>query len=197
VSSSSPESLAVQDEIDELIFFHETWLWASSYHAGQLYPGSGLPYLTHIAQVVFSLLPGLRADPSLDRELAISCAILHDTVEDTKATLEDILRVFGPEIARGVSALTKNPDMRKFEATLDSLKRIRECPREIWLVKLADRIANLGPRLPTSHWKWEKIRAYAQEGRLILEALGRASELLALILEERIANWEKECQDHL
>lgn len=69
----------------------------------------------------------------------------------------------------------------------DSLERIQKQPREIWLVKLADRAANLNT--PPRHWGKEKIRLYAEEGAIILHALGDASVLFSARLADRIAAW--------
>jgi GTP diphosphokinase / guanosine-3',5'-bis(diphosphate) 3'-diphosphatase len=66
----------------------------------------------------------------------------------------------------------------------DSLRRIKLQPREVWLVKLADRIVNLQP--PPEHWQADKIAAYRAEARVILAALGEASPLLAARLAEKI-----------
>ena len=67
----------------------------------------------------------------------------------------------------------------------DSLRRILLQPREVWMVKLADRINNLQP--PPSHWKDPKIAAYRAEAIQIVEALGPASPYLEGRLRAKIA----------
>jgi (p)ppGpp synthase/HD superfamily hydrolase len=186
------DSQKIKTTIDSMKLRRKAWLFAANRHAGQLYPGSSLPYITHVGEVALNLLPGLAADPGLDADLAVLLAILHDTVEDTGATPELLGTEFGPEVARGVSALSKRKGLPKGEAMEDSLRRIRECQREAWLVKMADRIANLGPEPPFHIWSREKCLAYAEEGRLILEALGEASPTLAQVLGERVALWREE-----
>ena len=57
------------------------------------------------------------------------------------------------------------------------------------MVKLADRCANLG--LPPAHWNAAKRRRYADEGEMILEALGAASPVLAARLAERVRVWRE------
>jgi hypothetical protein len=158
----------------------QAWLFAARAHRGQLYPGTALPYLTHIGMVLLNLTSALEREPSLDGTLAKCCAILHDTVEDTATTLAGIAALFGERVAEGVSALTKNKALGA-QAMDDSLVRIRVQPREVWLVKLADRIANLDT--PPACWTAAKCRAYADEGETILKALGEASPLLAARLE--------------
>jgi (p)ppGpp synthase/HD superfamily hydrolase len=66
----------------------------------------------------------------------------------------------------------------------DSLRRIRQQPREVWRVKLADRITNLQP--PPSYWTPEKRGKYRAEAVTILDALGEASPFLATRLRGKI-----------
>ena len=66
----------------------------------------------------------------------------------------------------------------------DSLARIKEQPKEIWMVKLADRITNLQP--PPGHWDSERIERYREEGTEILNVLGEASPYLAERLREKL-----------
>ena len=164
------------------------WRFAAERHRNQQYPGTGLPYLLHLGAVCLELYPALAAAPERDAGLALACAILHDTVEDSGATPAELAALFGDAVAQGVAALSKNPALRGAEAMKDSLSRIREQPPEVWMVKLADRCANLGQ--PPAHWDAAKRLRYAAEGESILETLGAASPLLAKRLRERIAVWQ-------
>ena len=170
---------------------HRAWLFAARKHQGQLYPGSDLPYLVHIGQVVLALEPGLSADKSLVPDLSVCCAILHDTLEDTDTDPGELREEFGVDIAAGTAALTKNKYLKGVEAMSDSLRRIKQCPREVWIVKLAYRISNLGPILPFHQWSVHKCLSYAVEGEMILESLGEASPILAAVLKDRIEIWKK------
>ena len=165
------------------------WRFAAERHRDQQYPGTGLPYLMHLGAVCLELYPALAAAPERDAVLTLACAILHDTVEDTDLTPDKLAGFFGEAVAQGVAALSKNPDLRGEEGMRDSLKRIREQPPEVWMVKMADRCANLGK--PPAHWNAEKCRSYADEGEIILEALGAASPLLAARLAERVRVWRQ------
>ena len=166
------------------------WFFAAYKHQGQLYPGTELPYLVHIGMVLLELTQALQAEDSsaLDADLAIGCALLHDTVEDTETTLDELRLYFNDEIAAGVEALTKNPHLSKAASMSDSLQRLLQQPREVQMVKLSDRIANLG--VPPVYWSEEKCLAYAAEGQQILAALEAASSFLAGRLGERIAAWQ-------
>jgi (p)ppGpp synthase/HD superfamily hydrolase len=150
--------------------------FAAEQHAGQLVPGSDLPYLVHVVQVAAEVQRALRAEAVDDPDLAVVCALLHDTVEDTACTVADVAAAFGDAVAAGVLALTKDERLPKDERMPDSLRRIKQQPREISMVKLADRITNLGP--PPARWTTDKRRAYLAEGEVIATALAGASPWL-------------------
>jgi GTP pyrophosphokinase len=93
---SLPEQYTAVDR--ELI--QRAYQFAESAHEGQKRL-SGEPYITHCLAVA-AILADLRVPPVI-----IAAGLLHDTVEDTKVTLEDIRAEFGDEIARLVDGVTK------------------------------------------------------------------------------------------
>jgi len=163
----------------------DAFRFAAERHAGQLVPGSALPYIVHIASVAAEVMGALAREVVARPDLAVACAVLHDTLEDTATTSEEIAARFGGDVAAGVRALSKDAALPKQQRMADSLARIRAQPREVWLVKLADRIVNLGP--PPGDWATEKRRAYQAEARDILSALAEASPYLAGRIDARIA----------
>lgn len=164
----------------------KAWNYAAAAHEGQRVPGTGYPYINHLGSVAMEAMGSVIENPAIENPgLLIVCAILHDILEDTAGTYEDIAQRFGRAVADGVAALTKNtalPD--KVEQMKDSLSRILEQPKEIWRVKLCDRITNLQP--PPPDWSLEKIAAYRQEAQLILETLGPADAMLERRLRMKI-----------
>ena len=172
--------------------FQKAWRFAARYHAGQTYGGANegerIDYLVHIGSVAMEVAWGLTALPMPNPDLAIQCALLHDTLEDTAATYDQLRAEFGGEVADGVQALTKNgrfPD--KTEQMADSLRRIQTQPYEVWMVKLADRISNL--QAPPYYWDRAKIAAYRAEGQQIYDALHPAHAPLAARLAAKIAQY--------
>lgn len=161
--------------------------FAAKLHGDQRLSGSGYPYLLHIALAVSELMAALYAEEHALEDLAVQCAFLHDTLEDTECTYEELSDSFGSQVAEGVLALTKNPALPENKRMRDSLNRILEQPEEIWMVKLADRIANLSP--PPPHWSSEKRRLYREEAALICERLGSASPMLKKRLLQKIAEY--------
>lgn len=158
--------------------------FAAERHHGQRVPGTELPYLVHLTSVTAEVIAVLPEHPEIDADLAVLCALLHDTLEDTSTTRAELEERFGPAIADGVLALSKDSALPKPQRMADSLRRIRTCPHAVWLVKLADRITNLAQ--PPRAWPTEKRRAYREEARTIADALGEASAPLEARLRLRI-----------
>jgi len=104
---------------------------------------SGEPYITHPVAVAQEL-----ADMHLDVQ-AITAAILHDVVEDTEASLDDIEEQFGHEVAQlvdGVSKLDQIQFRSRAEAQAESFRKMMMAMIEdirVILVKLADRLHNM------------------------------------------------------
>lgn len=160
--------------------------FAARAHAEQKTP-MGLPYVVHLSSVAMEVIAALPAEPGHDEDLAVVAALLHDVVEDTATTLDEIAAAFGPRVAAGVSALTKDAALNKPTAMKDSLTRILRQPPEISMVKLGDRITNLAP--PPPQWTAAKIAAYREEGQLILDTLGAVSPFLSARLADRIRTY--------
>jgi GTP pyrophosphokinase len=104
---------------------------------------SGDPYFSHPVEVA-----GLMTELKLDQQTIIT-ALLHDTVEDTLATIEEIEKYFGADIARlvdGVTKLSKIEVMTESERAAENLRKFLLAMSEdlrVLLVKLADRLHNM------------------------------------------------------
>jgi (p)ppGpp synthase/HD superfamily hydrolase len=170
----------------------DAWRFAAEAHNTQKVPDADLPYLHHLGRVAFVVLEANQSEPIPDIDLAVSCAILHDCIEDQNVAHLDLVNLFGKSIADGVLALSKNSNLPKQEAMADSLARIREQPSAVWCVKLADRISNL--QKPPAHWTSEKCLAYRTEAQQILDALGSANQRLASWLLSCIETFAHEAQ---
>jgi (p)ppGpp synthase/HD superfamily hydrolase len=196
----------------------EAMRFAAERHKAQLVPGSELPYLVHVVSVAAEIIAVLASSPDLDAtggaaprptgragvaptprrlaslvdaDLAATCALLHDTIEDTETTAAELEARFGAAVAAGVVALTKDPALPKPERMPDSLRRIRAAPREIAMVKLADRVTNMAD--PPRHWSRDKCAGYRQEAIAIADALGDASPALVARLRARIERYAACC----
>jgi len=163
--------------------------FAATRHRDQTVPGSGHPYVVHVTTVAAEVLGALARERFASPDLAVQCALLHDTVEDTATTRDERVTHFGEAVAAGVTALSKDDALPKAERMADSLRRIRTQPHEVWIVKLADRITNLAP--PPPHWTVDKKRGYLAEAGEILAALAPASLYLADRLASRMVRYEQ------
>ena len=169
--------------------------FAAIAHGEQKTP-KGLPYLAHITCVAMEVINACEKS-KIDEEktnLAISCALLHDVIEDTSISYDELYIKFGEEIANGVEALTKDKTLSsKQEQMRDSIERLLTQSYEVQMIKLADRITNLGT--PPKHWDNEKIRAYQKEASFILSCLGNSNIYLAQRLKEKIEEYKKYIKD--
>jgi GTP diphosphokinase / guanosine-3',5'-bis(diphosphate) 3'-diphosphatase len=121
---------------------NRAYVYSMKAHGAQL-RASGDPYFSHPIEVA-----GLLAQMKLDGASIIT-GLLHDTVEDTVATLDDIERLFGPEIGRLVDGVTK---LSRLELQSDQTKQAENFRKlvlamsediRVLLVKLADRLHNM------------------------------------------------------
>ena len=150
--------------------YQKAYHFAARAHGNQLYPGTQISYIMHLSFVSMEILIAHTYHPIDRPKLAIQCALLHDTLEDTHLDRDALLAEFNSDVVGGVEALSKNLNLPKSQQMSDSLIRIKACPSEVGMVKLADRISNL--QAPPSHWSKEKCRRYHQEASLILDQLG-------------------------
>ena len=163
--------------------------FAAFAHGEQKTP-KGLPYLAHITCVAMEVINACEKSQleQSKTDLAISCALLHDVIEDANITYDELYTKFGEKIANGVEALTKDKTLAsKQEQMKDSIERLLAQPYEVQMVKLADRITNLG--IPPKHWDNEKIKKYQKEAVFILSCLGNSNIYLAKRLKEKIEDY--------
>ena len=135
--------------------------YATEKHKGQKRK-SGKPYITHPLSVAYNLIEW---DMDIDSVLA---GILHDTVEDTPATLEEIENLFGRDVAFLVDGVTKvskaRAGMRELGSylpqTKDNLSKLLIAVSQdvrVIIIKLSDRLHNLQTLKYMPHEKQQKI----------------------------------------
>lgn len=136
-------------------------------HAGQR-RRSGEDYIVHCVEVA-----GILADLHLD-SVTLASGLIHDVVEDTSATIEDVRDAFGPEIASVVEGLTKISRVQFRSSTEQQVENYRKLllsmaqDARVILVKLADRLHNMRT---LEYLREEKRRRIAQETRDIYAPL--------------------------
>src|SRR5689334_12571803 len=121
---------------------NRAYVYSVKKHGSQL-RASGDPYFSHPIEVA-GILTGFKLDSA-----SIVTALLHDTVEDTLTTIEEIERLFGPEVARLVDGVTK---LSRLELQSDQSRQAENFRKlviamsediRVLLVKLADRLHNM------------------------------------------------------
>ncbi|MHC4392335.1 MAG: HD domain-containing protein [Planctomycetota bacterium] len=158
-------------------------LLAIERHHGQERKLSKLPYVTHPIRV--AKLAGDAADRQglspEDRERAVLAGLLHDTVEDTGTTREEIAEGFSEAVAELVMALTQDKALPKLERRKLMIDHAAQMPPLARLVKLCDRLDNMRDLSPT--FGRDFLERYCQEARgLCTNLAGTAPELEARIL---------------
>jgi GTP diphosphokinase / guanosine-3',5'-bis(diphosphate) 3'-diphosphatase len=163
---------------------NKAYVYAMRAHGSQK-RASGDPYFTHPLEVA-AILTEMRLD-----DATIVAAVLHDTVEDTSSTLEEINQVFGPEIGQLVDGLTKIKKLDLVSKRAEQAENFRKLllaiseDVRVLLVKLADRLHNMR----TLHFVPEsKRRRIAEEtldiyaplaGRMGMQSLRDELEILS------------------
>ncbi len=136
------------------------YIYSARVHAGQVRL-SGEPYLSHPLEVA-----GILADMKLDA-VSIAAALLHDVIEDTDTTKNDIEDMFGKETAHIVEGVTKlsalpfNTDQERQAESIRKMILAMADDIRVILIKLADRIHNM--RTLHYHKTDEKKKKIAKE----------------------------------
>lgn len=117
-------------------------VFAVNAHKGVERKGKGFPYIVHPLEAV-----SIVATMSSDQEL-LAAAVLHDVIEDTPTTFEDLKQEFGERVARLVEAesdkAVKGSDAETWrQRKLDSLNRLRSANRDVKIVTIGDKLSNM------------------------------------------------------
>lgn len=153
------DQVSANNQGANLGLIQKAYVYAAAAHAGQTRL-SGEPYLSHPLAVAHTL-----AELGFD-EATVVAGLLHDTVEDTKATIEELDEQFGEEVADivdGVTKISMIPFDSKEEAQAENIRKMilaMSHDMRVLMVKLADRIHNMRT---LDFQKPHKQRGIAQE----------------------------------
>jgi guanosine-3',5'-bis(diphosphate) 3'-pyrophosphohydrolase len=126
----------------DLDLVERAYIYSARIHEGQVRL-SGEPYLSHPLEVA-GLLTELRLGP-----VSVAAGLLHDTLEDTKATMEDLTRLFGEPVAHIVEGVTKLSGLAFRSSEIHQAENIRKMilamadDIRVILIKLCDRLHNM------------------------------------------------------
>lgn len=115
------------------------------------------PYINHPIDVMNILSKAGISD--ID---TLCAAVLHDTIEDTKVTFEQLETTFGPEVAQIVKECSDDKSLHKVQRKKDQIVHARHASTNAKLVKAADKLSNLSDlqRSPPSFWSQDEIEGY-------------------------------------
>jgi guanosine-3',5'-bis(diphosphate) 3'-pyrophosphohydrolase len=134
------------------------------------------PYINHplaLARVLWT--EGKVQDP-----VVIASALLHDTIEDTRTSRAELLRIFGHKVARIVVEVTDNKRLHKKTRKRLQIEHAPHLSREAKLVKLADKTCNLRDVVasPPALWSLSRKREYFDWAAQVVEGLRGANRRL-------------------
>ena len=144
-------------------------VFAAEAHANQRRKGAAQePYVNHLLEVM-DLVAQATGGKDLDLLLA---ALLHDVVEDTAVTAEDLSQRFGPRVAGIVSEASDDMSLPKSERRLRRIAGMPHKSPEARMVKIADAISNLRAiaESPPAGWGPDRRQGYLEGARALIDA---------------------------
>lgn len=157
--------------------------FAAKRHTGQKRKGSdGEPYINHPLEVA-NLLANVGNVSDFDILIA---AVLHDTVEDTGVTKEELEARFGQQVANYVSEVTDDKSLPKDERKRLQVEHAPHLSHGAKLIKLADKISNIADvtNNPPHDWPHERKVAYVDWGENVVAGLRGANPELEKRFDE-------------
>ena len=127
------------------------------------------PYINH----PIALADALVNEGGITDVEVLCAALLHDTVEDTATTHEELLDAFGSRIARIVAEVTDDKRLAKAERKRLQIEHAPHISREAKLVKLADKLCNLRDvaERPPAGWDLGRRREYFDWAKQVIDGL--------------------------
>lgn len=122
--------------------------------------------------------------------VTLQAALLHDTVEDTQATLADLEKNFGPEVRRVVEEVSDDKQLDKAERKRLQVEHAPHLSQRAKLVKLADKICNVTDIVhrPPSGWSRERRLAYLAWTEQVVQGLRGTHEALEQLYDRTLSH---------
>lgn len=158
-------------------------LFASIKHKHQKRKGADkVPYINHLIEVT-DILINTGGVTEID---VIVTALLHDTVEDTNTTFEEIENIFGAKVAHYVSEVTDDKTLPQAKRKELQITHANSMSFEAKLVKLADKICNVREILenPPEGWSNERKVHYFFWSKAVVDNLGDVNKPMQKKFEE-------------
>jgi guanosine-3',5'-bis(diphosphate) 3'-pyrophosphohydrolase len=141
------------------------------------------PYINHPLEVAYILM----SEGGVTDAATLAAALLHDTIEDTNTTREELLMVFGREVSELVVELTDLATTTPEDKKRRELEHAYKLSDKAKRIKLADKTANIRDlsTMPPANWDLHRKICYFEFAARIVEATGDASpELVSVFLRD-------------
>lgn len=112
-------------------------IYAVEHHAGQKRKGTDLPYILHPLETM-EILASMGADTGL-----LMAGVLHDTVEDTAATLEELTELFGSDVSSLVGHHSEDKSKSWTERKISAIAALHDADKRLKMLVMADKVSNL------------------------------------------------------
>ncbi len=145
----------------ELVLLTRAADYAARQHVGHRRKGErGEPYINHLTEVAVLL-----ADTTGGGDVVLLMgALLHDTIEDTEVTFDDLLEEFGAEVAELVAEVTDDKSLPKQERKRLQVETAASKSHRARMLKIADKTSNLRSLItsPPTGWTDERLSDYVE-----------------------------------
>merc|ERR1712137_1338702 len=157
--------------------------FAAKKHVDQRRKVGDIPYINHPIGVANFLTE----IGGVNDIVAIQAALLHDTVEDTDTTMEEIKNFFGDEVAAVVAEVTDDKSLGKAERKKAQVEHAKHASYQAKLVKLCDKLYNLRDLLKSPTWEPVRCQGYFVWSRAVIEGVRGTNKPLEDALDEVFA----------
>lgn len=145
------------------------------------------PYINHPTHVAFLL-----SENGVTEIDALIAALLHDTVEDTDATFDEIRAQFGLSVATIVAEVTDDQSIPKEERKRLQIENVPHKSASARLIKLADKISNMSdiinPETRPANWTLKRMKAYFEFSRKVTDGCRGLNSKLDAILDSLLTD---------
>ena len=176
--------------MDEILLLTRAFAFAAEKHSGQRRKGENAePYVNHVAEVAHLLAVAVQGrDANL-----VAAGLLHDTLEDTRTTRDELATTFNEDVAALVSEVTDDKSLPKQERKRLQVEHAPSRTDRAKMLKLADKTSNLRgiAASPPAGWSTERRLDYVRWGRDVAAGLRGVHPWLETQFDEAAATAER------
>lgn len=177
-------------KMTDLAKFIKAASFSANKHIDQKRKGdSAAPYINHPLEVA-NLLANVGKVEDID---ILTAAVLHDTVEDTDTTKEEITELFGEKVCKMVLEVTDDKSLPKAERKQKQIEHAPHLSHGAKQIKLGDKISNITDVIndPPAGWSKERRLEYIEWGEKVVAGLRGANQALENHFDELVKKAKK------